>query len=134
MAAQLSATAHGADGARRVIARARLPQDQRPQAPLVLARAGPAALLLPWLMFPAIGRPAEALEPAKLWDAVWSMLGVAALAAGVWRWEIVFLAFLRATSSSPRRRRSVPQWLSAPRSSGLTESYGSGRRRASRCS
>ena len=43
-----------------------------------------AALLLPWLMFAAIGSPAEALEPAKLWDAVWPMLIGAALAAGLW--------------------------------------------------
>ncbi len=43
-----------------------------------------AALLIPWLMFPAIGGPAEALEPAKLWDAVWPMLIGAPLAAGLW--------------------------------------------------
>jgi formate hydrogenlyase subunit 3/multisubunit Na+/H+ antiporter MnhD subunit len=43
-----------------------------------------AALLVPWLMFAAIGSPAEALEPAKLWDAVWPMLIGAVVAAGVW--------------------------------------------------
>ena len=43
-----------------------------------------AALLVPWLMFAAIGSPAEAFEPAKLWDAVWPMLVGAALAAGLW--------------------------------------------------
>jgi hypothetical protein len=43
-----------------------------------------AALLIPWLMFAAIGSPAEALEPAKLWDAVWPMLVGAALAGGLW--------------------------------------------------
>ena len=43
-----------------------------------------AALLIPWLMFAAVGSPAEALEPAKLWDAVWPMLVGAALAAGLW--------------------------------------------------
>jgi formate hydrogenlyase subunit 3/multisubunit Na+/H+ antiporter MnhD subunit len=43
-----------------------------------------AALLVPWLMFPAIGSPAEALGPAKLWDAVWPMLIGAAVAAGLW--------------------------------------------------
>jgi formate hydrogenlyase subunit 3/multisubunit Na+/H+ antiporter MnhD subunit len=43
-----------------------------------------AALLLPWLMFAAVGSPAEAFEPAKLWDAVWPMLIGAVLAAGLW--------------------------------------------------
>ena len=43
-----------------------------------------AALLVPWLLFPAIGSPAEALEPAKLWDAVWPMLIGAVVATGVW--------------------------------------------------
>jgi formate hydrogenlyase subunit 3/multisubunit Na+/H+ antiporter MnhD subunit len=42
-----------------------------------------AALLVPWLMFTAIGSPAEAFEPAKLWDAVWPTLIGAALAAGL---------------------------------------------------
>jgi formate hydrogenlyase subunit 3/multisubunit Na+/H+ antiporter MnhD subunit len=40
-----------------------------------------AALLVPWVMFAGIGSPAEALEPTKLWDAVWPMLVGAALAA-----------------------------------------------------
>ena len=31
-----------------------------------------------------VGNPAEALEPAKLWDAVWPMLVGAGLAAGLW--------------------------------------------------
>ena len=43
-----------------------------------------AALLMPWLMFAAIGSPAEALEPTKILDAVWPMLVGAALAAGLW--------------------------------------------------
>jgi hypothetical protein len=43
-----------------------------------------AALLLPWLLYAAIGSPAEALEPAKLIDAIWPMLIGAALAAGLW--------------------------------------------------
>jgi formate hydrogenlyase subunit 3/multisubunit Na+/H+ antiporter MnhD subunit len=43
-----------------------------------------AALLIPWLMFRAVGSPAEALDPAKLWDAVWPMLIGAVGAAGVW--------------------------------------------------
>jgi formate hydrogenlyase subunit 3/multisubunit Na+/H+ antiporter MnhD subunit len=43
-----------------------------------------AALLIPWLMFAAVGSPAEPFEPAKLWDAVWPILIGAALAAGLW--------------------------------------------------
>jgi formate hydrogenlyase subunit 3/multisubunit Na+/H+ antiporter MnhD subunit len=43
-----------------------------------------AALLVPWLMYLAIGSPAVALEPAKLWDAVWPMLIGAVAAAGLW--------------------------------------------------
>ena len=35
-------------------------------------------------MFAAIGSPAEAFEPAKLWDAIWPMLVGAAVAAGLW--------------------------------------------------
>ncbi|MBV9909635.1 MAG: hypothetical protein JOY52_18955 [Hyphomicrobiales bacterium] len=42
-----------------------------------------AALLLPWLLFPLLGAPAEALEPAKLWDAIWPMLIGTGLAAGL---------------------------------------------------
>jgi hypothetical protein len=36
------------------------------------------------LMFAAIGSPAEAIEPAKLWDAIWPMLIGAALAGALW--------------------------------------------------
>ena len=43
-----------------------------------------AALLIPWLLFAAVGSPAEALEPAKLIDAIWPMLVGAALAVGLW--------------------------------------------------
>jgi formate hydrogenlyase subunit 3/multisubunit Na+/H+ antiporter MnhD subunit len=43
-----------------------------------------AALLLPWLMFAAIGNPADALALDKLIDAIWPMLIGAALAAGLW--------------------------------------------------
>jgi formate hydrogenlyase subunit 3/multisubunit Na+/H+ antiporter MnhD subunit len=43
-----------------------------------------AALLLPWLMYPAIGDVPEAFELAKLVDAIWPMLIGAVVAAGVW--------------------------------------------------
>jgi hypothetical protein len=88
VAAQLSAAATTALMLVFVMRLARLPQDRRADASparlwtwLALAAA---ALLIPWLMYPALGSPAEALEPAKLWDAVWPMLVGAALAAGLW--------------------------------------------------
>jgi len=43
-----------------------------------------ASLVVPWVMFPAVGRPAEALALDKLWDAVWPMLIGAVLAVGLW--------------------------------------------------
>jgi formate hydrogenlyase subunit 3/multisubunit Na+/H+ antiporter MnhD subunit len=43
-----------------------------------------AALLVPWLMFAAIGSPPEALEPPRLWDTVWPMLTGAAVAGALW--------------------------------------------------
>jgi hypothetical protein len=41
-------------------------------------------LLIPWLLFAAVGSPAEALEPAKLWDAIWPMLIGVPLDSGLW--------------------------------------------------
>jgi formate hydrogenlyase subunit 3/multisubunit Na+/H+ antiporter MnhD subunit len=46
-----------------------------------------AALLVPWLMVPAIGGAVDALAFDKLWDSVWPMLLGAALAAGLWAVE-----------------------------------------------
>jgi formate hydrogenlyase subunit 3/multisubunit Na+/H+ antiporter MnhD subunit len=88
VAAQLSAAATTALMLVFVMRLARLPAAER----VGTSRGGlwswaalaAAALLLPWLMFAAIGSPAEALEPAKLWDAVWPMLVGAVLAAGLW--------------------------------------------------
>jgi formate hydrogenlyase subunit 3/multisubunit Na+/H+ antiporter MnhD subunit len=88
VAAQLSAAATTALMLHVVMRLARSPIDERAEgAPgrlwswLTLAVA---ALLVPWLMFPTIGSPAEALAPAKLMDAVWPMLIGAALAGGLW--------------------------------------------------
>jgi len=88
VAAQLSAAATTALMLVFVMRLARLPAAER----VGTSRGGlwswaalaAAALLLPRLMFAAIGSPAEAFEPAKLWDAVWPMLVGAALAAGLW--------------------------------------------------
>jgi formate hydrogenlyase subunit 3/multisubunit Na+/H+ antiporter MnhD subunit len=88
MAAQLSAAATTALMLLFLIRLARSPQGERTEASP--ARVWPwlalaaASALVPWLMFPAVGSSAEALEPAKLWDAVWPMLIGAALAGGLW--------------------------------------------------
>jgi formate hydrogenlyase subunit 3/multisubunit Na+/H+ antiporter MnhD subunit len=44
-----------------------------------------ASMLVPWLMFPAVGGDlAETVATATLWDALWPMLIGAALATGLW--------------------------------------------------
>ena len=91
LASQLSAAATTALMVLFVMRRARSPAAERvgaPRPPLwPWAALAPAALLMPWLMFAAIGSPAEALEPTKPLDAVWPMLVGAALAAGLWAAE-----------------------------------------------
>jgi formate hydrogenlyase subunit 3/multisubunit Na+/H+ antiporter MnhD subunit len=88
-----------------------------------------AALLLPWLKFAAIGSPAEALEPAKLIDAIWPMLVGAALAAGLWAAgdrlpripagdivvaeEAAFRASLSLGAAFERADQDVRQWQAA---------------------
>jgi formate hydrogenlyase subunit 3/multisubunit Na+/H+ antiporter MnhD subunit len=88
VASQLSAAATAALMLVFVMRLARLPAADRVGAPSgrlwSWAALAVAALLLPWLLYAAIGSPAEALEPAKLWDAIWPMLVGAALAAGLW--------------------------------------------------
>jgi formate hydrogenlyase subunit 3/multisubunit Na+/H+ antiporter MnhD subunit len=87
VASQLSAAATTALMLHVVMLLARSPREAGALSPgrlwsyLALAAA---ALLMPWLMYPAIGSPAEALEPAKLVDAIWPMLVGTALAAGLW--------------------------------------------------
>jgi len=88
VASQLSAAATTALMLVFVMRLARLPAADRVGAPSgrlwSWAALAVAALLIPWLTFAAVGSPAEALEPAKLWDAIWPMLVGAALAAGLW--------------------------------------------------
>ena len=88
VAAQLSAAATTALMLVFVMRLARLPAAERVVASRgrlwSWAALAAVALLIPWLMYPAIRSPGEALEPAKLWDAVWPMLVGAALAAGLW--------------------------------------------------
>jgi formate hydrogenlyase subunit 3/multisubunit Na+/H+ antiporter MnhD subunit len=133
VAAQLSAAATTALMLVFVMRLAGLPPDQRADASrgrlwtwLALAAA---ALLIPWLMYPAMGSPAEALEPAKLWDAVWPMLVGAALAAGLWAArdrlpripagdivvaeEAAFRASLPLGAAFERADRDLRQWPAA---------------------
>jgi formate hydrogenlyase subunit 3/multisubunit Na+/H+ antiporter MnhD subunit len=88
MASQLSAAATAALMLVFVMQLARLPAAERVgasrEAVWSWAALAVAALLVPWFMFPVIGSAAEALEPAKLWDAVWPMLIGALVAAGMW--------------------------------------------------
>jgi formate hydrogenlyase subunit 3/multisubunit Na+/H+ antiporter MnhD subunit len=88
VASQLSATATTALMLVFVMRLARLPAADRVGAPSgrlwSWAALAVAALLIPCLLYAAIGSPAEALEPAKLWDAIWPMLIGAALAVGLW--------------------------------------------------
>ena len=88
LASQLSAAATTALMLLFVMRLARSPAAERvgPPRPRLWSWAAlaAAASLMPWLMFAAIGSPAEALEPTKLLDAVWPMLVGAALAAGLW--------------------------------------------------
>jgi formate hydrogenlyase subunit 3/multisubunit Na+/H+ antiporter MnhD subunit len=88
LASELSAAATTALMLMFVMRLARLPSAERvgasPGRMWSWAALAIAALLLPWLLFAAIGSPAEAFEIAKLWDAVWPMVAGAALAAGLW--------------------------------------------------
>jgi formate hydrogenlyase subunit 3/multisubunit Na+/H+ antiporter MnhD subunit len=88
VASQLSAAATTALMLVFVMRLARLPAADRVGTPSGLlwswAALAVAVLLIPWLTFAAVGSPAEALEPAKLWDAIWPMLIGAALALGLW--------------------------------------------------
>ena len=47
-----------------------------------------AAILIPWLFYPAIGgRASDALTLGKVWDGLWPLLIGAALALALWRWR-----------------------------------------------
>jgi formate hydrogenlyase subunit 3/multisubunit Na+/H+ antiporter MnhD subunit len=90
VASQLSAAATTALMLMFVMRLARLPRDagapsfKRLWSWVALAAA---ALLVPWLVVPAVGGAADALALDKLMDAIWPMLIGAALAAGLWAVE-----------------------------------------------
>jgi formate hydrogenlyase subunit 3/multisubunit Na+/H+ antiporter MnhD subunit len=90
VAAQLSAAATTALMLVFVMRLARLSREAgaaSPRRTWSWAALAVAALLLPWLMFAAVGGAADALALDKLWDAIWPMLLGAALAAGLWAVE-----------------------------------------------
>jgi formate hydrogenlyase subunit 3/multisubunit Na+/H+ antiporter MnhD subunit len=91
VASQLSAAATTALMLVFVMRLARLPAAEREGASRGYLRSwavlAVVALLLPWLMVPAVGGPADALTLDKLWDAIWPMVVGAALAAGLWAVE-----------------------------------------------
>jgi formate hydrogenlyase subunit 3/multisubunit Na+/H+ antiporter MnhD subunit len=88
-----------------------------------------AALLSPWLMSAVIDSAAEALEPAKLWDAIWPTLIGAALAGALWTArdrlpripagdivvaeEAAFRASLRLGVAFERANRGLREWPAA---------------------
>jgi formate hydrogenlyase subunit 3/multisubunit Na+/H+ antiporter MnhD subunit len=90
VASQLSAAATTALMLMFVMRLARLPTDAGAPSFKRLwswVAVAAAALLVPWLMAPAVGGAADALALDKLWDAIWPMLIGAALAAGLWAVE-----------------------------------------------
>ncbi len=87
LVAQLSAAASTALMLAFVMRLARFPREADAASSAGLgswAALAVASLLVPWLMFPAVGNLAEAFEPTKLVGAVWPMLVGAILAAGLW--------------------------------------------------
>jgi formate hydrogenlyase subunit 3/multisubunit Na+/H+ antiporter MnhD subunit len=88
VAAQLSAAATAALMVMFVMRLAHLPAAKRgggsPSHLWSWATLAVTASLVPWLMFATVGSPAEACDPAKLWDAIWPILIGAVAAAGVW--------------------------------------------------
>jgi len=132
VAAQLSAAGSTALMLIFVMRLARFPRDERHASSGRLgswAALAVAALLLPWLIFACIGNPAEALEPAKLLDAIWPMLVGAALAVGLWAAgervpriragdimvaeEAAFRALLRLGAGFERADRALRGWPAA---------------------
>jgi formate hydrogenlyase subunit 3/multisubunit Na+/H+ antiporter MnhD subunit len=133
VASQLSAAATTALMLVFVMRLARLPAAERVGASRGRVRSwaalAVAALLVPWLMFTAIGSPVEAFEPAKLWDSIWPMLIGAALAAGLWAVrdrlpripagdivvaeEAVFRASLSLGAMFERADRGLREWPAA---------------------
>jgi formate hydrogenlyase subunit 3/multisubunit Na+/H+ antiporter MnhD subunit len=133
IASQLSAAATTALMLMFVVRLARAPVAERAEASRgrlwPWAALGVAALLIPWLMFPVVGSPAEAFDLAKLWDAIWPVLIGAALAAVLWvagdrlpripagdivvAEEAAFRASLSLGSAFERADRGLREWPAA---------------------
>jgi formate hydrogenlyase subunit 3/multisubunit Na+/H+ antiporter MnhD subunit len=132
MVAQLSAAATTALMLHVVMRLARSPREPGAASAKRLwswAALAAAALLIPWFMYPAVGAAAEALEPAKLMDAIWPMLVGVALAGALWSArdrlprippgdivvaeEAAFCASLRLGAALERADRDLRQWPAA---------------------
>ena len=68
-----------------------VPQDESAQTPASIVRLWPAialgAILIPWLLYPAVGELSEAVTITKLWDGLWPIVIGAALALALRLWE-----------------------------------------------
>jgi hypothetical protein len=67
-----------------------VPQDELAQTPASIVRLWPAialgAILIPWLLYAAVGQLSEAVTLAKLWDGLWPLIIGGTLALALRRW------------------------------------------------
>ena len=65
-------------------------QDEQTGAPVSVVRLWPAvavgAIVVPWLLYPAVGNLQDSVSVPKLWDGLWPLMIGAALALGLRRW------------------------------------------------
>ena len=66
------------------------PREEAAETPSFIVRFWPAialgAILIPWLLYPAVGELSESVTFAKLWDGSWPIVIGAALALALRRW------------------------------------------------
>jgi formate hydrogenlyase subunit 3/multisubunit Na+/H+ antiporter MnhD subunit len=66
------------------------PRGEAAETPSFIVRFWPAialgAILIPWLLYPAVGELSESVTFAKLWDGLWPIVIGAALALALRRW------------------------------------------------
>ncbi len=65
-------------------------RDEETEAPTAIVRFWPAiaigAIFVPWLLYPAVGNPLDAVSVAALWDGLWPIMIGAGLALALRRW------------------------------------------------
>ncbi len=68
------------------------PREEAAETPSFIVRFWPAialgAILIPWLLYPAVGELSESVTFAKLWDGLWPIIIGAALALALRRWGV----------------------------------------------